>query len=228
MEDENIKHNFIKTIIIEDIEKGKNNGAVITRFPPEPNGFLHMGHSKSICLNFGIGKEFNGRCNLRFDDTNPAKEDQKYIDAIIEDVHWLGFDWGDTIHYASDYFHELYDFAVELIKKDKAYVCALSAEKMREYRRGVVLDYLALGLDPEKVTFFYQSDVPEHAELQWILSTVTTHGLLERAHAWKDAKGCRFTDVFVGVISEMNTPAFRAFFYEGHFKRILSLLGQYL
>ncbi len=134
MEDENIKHNFIKTIIIEDIEKGKNDGVVITRFPPEPNGFLHMGHSKSICLNFGISKEFNGRCNLRFDDTNPEKEEQKYIDAIIKDVHWLGFDWGDTIHYASDYFHELYEFALELIKKNKAYVCGLSAEDMRAYR----------------------------------------------------------------------------------------------
>jgi len=134
MEDENTKHNFIKTIITEDLENGKNNGEVITRFPPEPNGFLHMGHSKSICLNFGIGKEFNGQCNLRFDDTNPAKEDQTYIDAIIKDVHWLGFDWGETIHYASDYFHQLYDFAVELIQKNKAYVCKLSAEKMREYR----------------------------------------------------------------------------------------------
>jgi len=134
MEDENTKHNFIKTIITEDLENGKNNGQVITRFPPEPNGFLHMGHSKSICLNFGIGKEFNGQCNLRFDDTNPAKEDQTYIDAIIKDVHWLGFDWGETIHYASDYFHQLYDFAVELIQKNKAYVCKLSAEKMREYR----------------------------------------------------------------------------------------------
>jgi len=134
MEEENTKHNFIKNIIIEDLENGKNNGQVVTRFPPEPNGFLHIGHSKSICLNFGISKEFNGQCNLRFDDTNPAKEEQKYIDAIIEDVHWLGFDWGKTIHYASDYFHQLYDFAVELIQKNRAYVCGLSAEEMREYR----------------------------------------------------------------------------------------------
>ena len=134
MEEENIKHNFIKTIITEDLEAGKNNGKVITRFPPEPNGFLHIGHAKSICLNFGVSREFNGRCNLRFDDTNPAKEDQKYIDAIIDDVHWMGFDWGETILYASDYFHQLYDFAIELIQKDKAYVCTLTSDEMREYR----------------------------------------------------------------------------------------------
>lgn len=134
MEESNIKHNFIKTIIEQDLEAGKNSGQVTTRFPPEPNGFLHIGHAKSICLNFGIGQAYNGRCNLRFDDTNPEKEDQKYIDAIIKDVKWLGFDWGSTIHYASNYFHKLYDFAVELITNGKAYVCGLSAEEMREYR----------------------------------------------------------------------------------------------
>ncbi len=134
MEDENRKNNFIKNIITEDLENGKNNGRVITRFPPEPNGFLHIGHAKSICLNFGVAKEFKGKCNLRFDDTNPAKEDQKYIDSIIEDVKWLGFNWGDKIYYASDYFDKLYEFAVELIKKDKAYICSLTAEQMREYR----------------------------------------------------------------------------------------------
>jgi len=134
MEEENRKNNFIKTIIAEDLENGKNSGKMITRFPPEPNGFLHIGHAKSICLNFGVAEEFKGKCNLRFDDTNPAKEDQKYIDSIISDVKWLGFDWGEKIHYASDYFDKLYEFAVELIKKDKAYVCSLTADKMREYR----------------------------------------------------------------------------------------------
>ncbi|WP_087881845.1 glutamine--tRNA ligase/YqeY domain fusion protein [Desulfamplus magnetovallimortis] len=134
MEEKKIKGNFIKTIITEDLERGKNDGRVITRFPPEPNGYLHIGHAKSICLNFGVADEFNGRCNLRFDDTNPAKEDQKYIDSIISDVKWLGFDWGDKIHYASDYFENLYDYAVELIEKGKAYVCTLNADQMREYR----------------------------------------------------------------------------------------------
>ncbi|MBF0259084.1 MAG: glutamine--tRNA ligase/YqeY domain fusion protein [Desulfamplus sp.] len=134
MEEENRKNNFIKNIITEDLEQGKNNGKMITRFPPEPNGFLHIGHAKSICLNFGVAQEFKGKCNLRFDDTNPAKEDQKYIDSIISDVKWLGFDWGEKIYYASDYFDRLYEFAVELIKKGKAYVCSLTAEEMREYR----------------------------------------------------------------------------------------------
>ena len=134
MEEEITKGNFIKTIITEDLENGKNDGKVITRFPPEPNGYLHIGHAKSICLNFGVAREFKGRCNLRFDDTNPEKEDQKYIDAIISDVKWLGFEWGEKIHYASDYFENLYHFAEELIQKGKAYVCSLNAEQMREYR----------------------------------------------------------------------------------------------
>ena len=134
MEVENIKHNFIKTIIEKDLAAGKNDGRVITRFPPEPNGFLHIGHAKSICLNFGIGLTYQGRCNMRFDDTNPEKEDQEYIDAILEDVRWLGFNWGETIHYASDYFQQLYDFALELIEKGKAYVCTLTSDEMRQYR----------------------------------------------------------------------------------------------
>ncbi len=124
---------FIKNIIINDIEN-KKNSIVATRFPPEPNGYLHLGHAKSICLNFGIADEFNGTCNLRFDDTNPAKEEQKYIDSIMEDVKWLGFDWKDRLFHASDYFDRLYDFAVELIKKDKAYVCSLSGDEIRQYR----------------------------------------------------------------------------------------------
>ena len=134
MEENTKSTNFIKTIIINDIENKKNNGKVITRFPPEPNGYLHLGHAKSICLNFGLADEFNGTCNLRFDDTNPAKEEQKYIDSIAADVKWLGFDWGEKIFHASDYFDRLYDFAIELIKKDKAYVCSLSGEEIRQYR----------------------------------------------------------------------------------------------
>jgi glutaminyl-tRNA synthetase len=134
MEHETTTSHFIKTIIDKDIETNKHDGRVGTRFPPEPNGFLHLGHAKSICLNFGMAREFKGTCNLRFDDTNPAKEDQKYIDAITKDVSWLGFDWGETIHYASDYFDRLYGLAVDLIKAGKAFVCDLSAEEMREYR----------------------------------------------------------------------------------------------
>ncbi|ACN15426.1 GlnS [Desulforapulum autotrophicum HRM2] len=134
MEDQNITSHFIKSIIDGDMKTGKFDGRVGTRFPPEPNGFLHLGHAKSICLNFGMARQFNGTCNLRFDDTNPAKEEQKYVDAIIKDVGWLGFDWGDTVYYASDYFEQLYDFAVDLIKAGNAFVCELTFEQMREYR----------------------------------------------------------------------------------------------
>ena len=126
--------NFIRTIVAEDVNAGKHGGKVITRFPPEPNGYLHIGHAKSICLNFGLAAEFDGICNLRFDDTNPTKEEQEYVDSIIEDVRWLGFDWGDRLYYASDYFDKLYEWAVQLIKMGKAYVCDLSAEEIREYR----------------------------------------------------------------------------------------------
>lgn len=126
---------FIRNTIKEDLSVNKNDGRVATRFPPEPNGYLHIGHAKSICLNFGIAEEFSGAtCNLRFDDTNPVKEDVEYIDSIIEDVTWLGFSWNGEIHYASDYFDALYDYAVQLIKQGKAYVCSLSADEIREYR----------------------------------------------------------------------------------------------
>ncbi|MEA2061455.1 MAG: glutamine--tRNA ligase/YqeY domain fusion protein [Thermodesulfobacteriota bacterium] len=138
MEDVKKKTHFIKTIIENDIKTGKHQ-TIITRFPPEPNGYLHVGHAKSICLNFGLADEFQGRCNLRFDDTNPAREDQKYIDSIIDDVHWLGFDWGEKVLYASDYFERLYEFAVELIKKNKAYVCSLSGDEIRD-QRGTLTD----------------------------------------------------------------------------------------
>ena len=125
---------FIRNIISEDLAAGKNNRRVHTRFPPEPNGYLHIGHAKSIYLNFGLAAEFGGLCNLRFDDTNPSKEDVEYVESIKSDVRWLGFDWGDREYYASDYFEQLYQYAVQLIKASKAYVCDLSADQIREYR----------------------------------------------------------------------------------------------
>ena len=124
--------NFIRNIIKNDLDSGKHV-AIQTRFPPEPNGYLHIGHAKSICLNFGVANDFNGKCNLRFDDTNPEKEDDEYVNAIMEDVKWLEFKW-DELHYSSNYFQQLYDFAIELIKQGKAYVDSLSAEEIREYR----------------------------------------------------------------------------------------------
>ena len=126
--------NFIRHIIDDDIANNKNNGKVATRFPPEPNGYLHIGHAKSIALNFGVAEDYNGTCNLRFDDTNPEKEDVDFVNAIKEDVHWLGFDWADRLFYASDYFQNIYDYAIELIQSGKAYVCDLNAEETREYR----------------------------------------------------------------------------------------------
>ncbi len=126
--------NFIRTRIIEDNELGRFGGRVMTRFPPEPNGYLHIGHAKSICLNFGLAKEFGGLCNFRFDDTNPSKEEIEYVDSIQADVHWLGFEWGDRLYYASDYFEQLYQWAVDLIRMGKAYVDHLSADEIREYR----------------------------------------------------------------------------------------------
>ena len=128
--------NFVQAIIAEDNESGKYDGRVHTRFPPEPNGYLHIGHAKSICLNFGMAAENQGLCNLRFDDTNPAKEDVEYVDSIQDDVRWLGFDWEDRIFFASDYYEQLYDYAVQLIKLGKAYVCSLAPEEVREYRGG--------------------------------------------------------------------------------------------
>ena len=124
--------NFIRNIIIDDLESKKHD-SIITRFPPEPNGYLHIGHAKSICLNFGLAREFGGRVNMRFDDTNPVKEDVEYIESIKNDVRWLGFDWNE-LHFASDYFDEMYSRAVLLIKKGLAYVDDLTAEEMKEYR----------------------------------------------------------------------------------------------
>jgi glutaminyl-tRNA synthetase len=125
---------FIRRIIAEDVAAGKHDGRVHTRFPPEPNGYLHIGHAKSICLNFGVAEEFGGLCNLRFDDTNPSKEEVEYVESIQEDVRWLGYDWDDRLFYASDYFEQLYNYAVDLIKQGKAFVCDLSPEEIREYR----------------------------------------------------------------------------------------------
>jgi glutaminyl-tRNA synthetase len=126
--------NFVREIVIEDLKTGKYGGRVHTRFPPEPNGYLHIGHAKSINLNFGLAAEFGGKCNLRFDDTNPSKEETEYVDSIIKDVRWLGGDWEDRLFYASDYFDQLYAFAVQLIESGHAYVCDLTGDQVREYR----------------------------------------------------------------------------------------------
>ncbi len=128
------RSNFVRDIVIEDLKNNKNGGRVLTRFPPEPNGYLHIGHAKSICLNFGLATEFGGKTNLRFDDTNPEKEEQEYVDSIMDNVRWLGFDWEDRIYYASDYFGKLYLWAQQLVRAGNAYVCDLSAEEIRKYR----------------------------------------------------------------------------------------------
>jgi glutaminyl-tRNA synthetase len=133
-EESNKSLNFIELMIEEHLREGKHDGRVHTRFPPEPNGYLHIGHAKSICLNFGLAKKYNGKCNLRYDDTNPVKEDVEYVDSIKEDIHWLGFDWEGREYYASDYFEQLYEWAELLIKKGKAFICELSAEQISEMR----------------------------------------------------------------------------------------------
>ena len=125
---------FVRSIVADDLRAGKNDGRVVTRFPPEPNGYLHIGHAKSACLNFGLALENGGVCHLRFDDTNPTREEVEYVQSIQQDVRWLGWDWGDHPYYASDYFETLYEFAVQLIKANKAYVCSLNAQEIREYR----------------------------------------------------------------------------------------------
>ncbi len=150
------KGHFIETIIKEDIENNKNSGKIVTRFPPEPNGYLHIGHAKSICLNFNMARQFNGKCNLRFDDSNPAKEKQIYIDAIQSAVSWLGFKYEDPL-FASNYFDQLYDFAVALIQKGKAYVCSLAADEIREYRGTLT--------EPGKDSPFRDRSVDENMDL---------------------------------------------------------------
>ena len=131
---DNTTKDFIRDIIDEDIKNNKYSGRVHTRFPPEPNGYLHIGHAKSICLNFGIAEEYKGLCNLRFDDTNPSKEEQEYVRSIKENVQWLGFDWKDRLYFASDYFDQMYEYALQLVKDGKAYVDDLSAKEISEYR----------------------------------------------------------------------------------------------
>ncbi|HIE42952.1 MAG TPA: glutamine--tRNA ligase, partial [Nitrospinaceae bacterium] len=133
-EDFESSNHFIQNIIEEDLSAGKYQGRVHTRFPPEPNGYLHIGHAKSICLNFGLASQYSGKCNLRFDDTNPSREGEEYVQAIMKDVRWLGFDWEDRLFYASDNFDQLYDYAIQLIEKGKAYVDDLNPEQIREYR----------------------------------------------------------------------------------------------
>jgi glutaminyl-tRNA synthetase len=149
--------NFIKAIINDDLKTNKYDGRVNTRFPPEPNGYLHIGHAKSICLNFGVANEYNGKCNLRFDDTNPTKEETEYVDSIMEDVRWLGFDWEDRLYYASDYFGQLHAYAVQLIREGKAFVCDLNPEEMREYRGTLT--------EPGKESPYRNRSVEENLEL---------------------------------------------------------------
>ncbi len=149
--------NFIQSIIDEDNNSGKHGGRVHTRFPPEPNGYLHIGHAKSICLNFGIAAANGGLCNLRFDDTNPSKEDIEYVESIMEDVHWLGFDWNDRMFYASDYFEKLYQYAEQLIETGKAFVCELTAAQIREYRGTLI--------EPGKESPYRNRSVEENLDL---------------------------------------------------------------
>ena len=148
---------FIRDIISDDLRTNKYDGRVHTRFPPEPNGYLHIGHAKSICLNFGVAADFNGLCNLRFDDTNPIKEEQEYIDSIIEDVRWLGFDWEDRLYYASGYFEQMYQYAVQLVEAGKAYVDELSAEEIRGYRGTLI--------DPGKQSPYRDRSIEENLDL---------------------------------------------------------------
>ena len=152
----NVAANFLRPIVQADLQSGKHS-SIVTRFPPEPNGYLHIGHAKSICLNFGLAKEFGGVCHLRFDDTNPAKEEQEYIDAIKDDVRWLGFQWDGEVRYASDYFEQLYQWAVYLVEQDKAYVCDLSPEQAREYRGSLT--------EPGKNSPFRERSVSENLDL---------------------------------------------------------------
>ncbi len=155
--DSSTPSNFIRTIISEDVKAGKHGGKVHTRFPPEPNGYLHIGHAKSICLNFGLAEDFGGRCNLRFDDTNPVKEEMEYVDSIKDDIHWLGFDWEDREFYASDYFDQLHEWAVKLIKDGKAYVDDLSPDEIRQHRGTLT--------EPGKNSPYRDRSVDENLEL---------------------------------------------------------------
>lgn len=156
-QERDIPSNFIREIIAEDIRTGKNDGRVHTRFPPEPNGYLHIGHAKSICLNFGLARDYNGQCNLRFDDTNPIREDEEFVESIKEDVRWLGFSWDDRLYYASDYFERLYEYAEELIHRGLAYVDSLSAEDIRRFRGTLT--------EPGRESPFRERSVSENLDL---------------------------------------------------------------
>ncbi len=134
MTDREAPTNFIRQIIDEDLRSHNNDGRVVTRFPPEPNGYLHIGHAKAICLNFGIAEDYGGHCTLRFDDTNPVNESLEYVESIKEDIRWLGYDWGEHLRHASDYFEQLYEWAVALVREGKAYVDSSSADEIRAYR----------------------------------------------------------------------------------------------
>ena len=164
---------FIREIVSQDVNSGKHGGRVITRFPPEPNGRLHIGHAKAICIDFGVAREFGGRCNLRFDDTNPVKESQEHADEIMRDIRWLGFDWGEHLYHASDYFEQLYQWAEQLIKAGKAYVDSLTADQMREYR-GTLTEpgrgspYRARGVD-ENLDLFRRMRAGEFEDGQHVL-----------------------------------------------------------
>src|SRR3972149_1069916 len=192
------KSDFIREIIDEDLRTGRYK-RVLTRFPPEPNGYLHIGHAKSINLNFGIAEQYGGKCNLRFDDTNPLKEEQEYIDAIKRDVRWLGFDWEDREYYASDYFEQLYEYAVKLIKKGKAYVCDLSADEVREYRGTLT--------EPGKESPYRNRSVEENLDL------------FERMRAGEFPEGSRTLRAKIDMASgniNMRDPVMHRIMHAGH------------
>ena len=148
---------FIREIVEADLAAGKNGGRVATRFPPEPNGYLHIGHAKAISVNFGIAEEYRGICNLRFDDTNPVKEEVEYVESIEEDVRWLGYDWGDRLYFASDYFPQLYQWALQMIERGQAYVCDLTPDQVREHRGTLT--------EPGKNSPFRSRSVQENLDL---------------------------------------------------------------
>ena len=160
--------NFIEQIVEADLKAGKNGGRLNTRFPPEPNGYLHIGHAKAICMDFGIAEKFGGTCNLRFDDTNPVKEDVEYVDSIMEDIHWLGFDWGDRLYYASDYFPKLWDFAIRLIKEGKAYIDEIAAQKGTPTQPGVESPYRNRSVE-ENLNLFERMNKGEFEEGRFVL-----------------------------------------------------------
>ncbi|MFW5943385.1 MAG: glutamine--tRNA ligase/YqeY domain fusion protein [Chloroflexota bacterium] len=190
---------FIRTIVEEDLAAGRYDGRVHTRFPPEPNGYLHIGHAKSIALNFGLAEDYDGKCNLRFDDTNPVKEEQEYIDSMIEDIRWLGFDWGDRLFYASDYFEQLYEWAVELIEKGKAYVDDLSPEQIREYRGTLT--------EPGQNSPYRDRSVAENLDL------------FERMRAGEFEEGSRVLRAKIDMSSpniNMRDPVMYRILYEAH------------